>query len=85
MTDTELLNKIIEIVFDADSDWKSTWNDTVNEIYGCVRDTEYYNQLVEKKKVYEQKRKIKELKNRQKRAEEEVKRLMIELQQLEAN
>lgn len=80
MTDTERLQKIIEIVFKSpDGDW----NETVDAVYGWVRDTDYYNQLEERKKVYEQQRKIKELKIKQKRAEMEAQRLMIELQELE--
>ncbi len=80
MTDTERLHQIIDIIFKSpDGDW----NETVETVYGWVRDTDYYEQLEERKKVYEQQRKIKELKNKQKRAEEEAQRLMIELQELE--
>lgn len=80
MTDPELLNEIVEIVFHTPDD---EWNDTVGAIYACVMGTDYYKQLVQKQKVFEQAQKIKELKTKQKWAEEEAQRLMIELQQLE--
>jgi hypothetical protein len=80
MTDPKLLNKIIEIVFETPD---GEWNETVDAIYACVRGTDYYKQLEERQKVFEQEQKIKELKNKQKRAEEEAQRLMIVLQQLE--
>lgn len=80
MFESKLLNEIIEIVFHTPD---GEWNDTVDAIYACVRDTDYYHQLEEKQKVFERAQKIKELKTKQKRAEEEAQRLMIELQQLE--
>ena len=82
-TDTELLNQIIDIVFKCynnEYDWDK---DGFGCIFNLVNDTDYFNQLIEKDKVYQQKRKIKKLKNIQKRVEEEAQRLMIELQQLE--
>lgn len=82
MTDTELLRKIIKMVFNNIKD-ECDWDVAFEEIYCIVENTDYYHQLEEERERRLKNQELNELKQKQKRAADEAQRLMIEIENLE--
>ena len=77
MTDTELLRKIIKMVFNNIKD-ECDWDVAFEEIYCIVENTDYYHQLEKEREQKLKKQELNELKQKQKEEKAQKRKELID-------